>query len=120
MQPTPQSFTPSWRIPAGCGGARGAAGPRIRDVGEEWRRERCSRVCSPSALWEDLGACGGSWGDVISNFPTPGGSPLKLGGNLRTGNPSPPVEGLPRDLHVQRKGVCFSPSTWSAHEGLCL
>ena len=96
------------------------AGPRIRDVGEEWRRERCSRVCSPSALWEDLGACGGSWGDVISNFPTPGSSPLKLGGNLRTGNPSPPVEGLPRDLHLQRKGVCFSPSTWSAHEGLCL
>lgn len=76
-------------------GLEGAAGPGIWDVGEEWRLERCSRVCSPSALWEDLGVCGGSWGDVLSNFPTPGSSALKPGGNLRAGNPSPPEEGLP-------------------------
>ena len=88
----------------------------VRSGGEKGAPE-----CAPPQLcgrtWEPVE---GSWGDVISNFPTPGSSPLKLGGNLRTGNPSPPVEGLPRDLHVQRKGVCFSPSTWSAHEGLCL
>ena len=26
---------------------------------------------------------------------------------------------LPQDLNVQRENVCFSPSTWITHEGLC-